>query len=597
MAEQPNCVSGGSESLLDTAGAAIKHNTGRSKTKLSGSRKRGNTSDHPASNRKRSRKDSQVVDPTKEDLLEDNNLSLSDIHTSQSITKDSSATESVNWSTLDRSGSPSVGRSNNQVKNTSRGRGSRGRGSIGRGRKNNSIVDTAREKTPGLNLLESDSIAVSTRSRTTRSTSRINYIDQVRGGSKIDNRSATSRGGRGTGGGGNNTSSTSSKKQGNSNASRGARVKTSGRGKELNNGRSSRSSSVTSVDDLYTSSSQSATSVKPGRKPSSSSTSYTTTTSYTNNRSSSSTSSQSSTAWVQRSDSKSSETYNNRKKTSESKSSNGAIKKQYPVQQITNSSRRQRNGNNNNNNVTIAGGSVGVGAATAWEVNSDKNSSSHTRSKTTTGSCASSSRRSSRAGKVPLPGTTSTAAASSGGGGTAGMSSSSGTGHDASVSGAATAPGAASANGVPVPATTATAVKITKQLKLTGSASGGSGGPSGVTNSAADSESDDSEVGRLQALLEARGLPPHLFGALGPRMQTLFIVAWEPVHKIYIASKAQQLLQGLQATGDEGQQLQAVIEMCQMLVMGNEDTLAGFPVKQVVPALITLLGMEHNFDM
>lgn len=44
------------------------------------------------------------------------------------------------------------------------------------------------------------------------------------------------------------------------------------------------------------------------------------------------------------------------------------------------------------------------------------------------------------------------------------------------------------------------------------------GGPSGPN---ADSESDDSEVGRLQALLEARGLPPHLFGALGPRMQHL----------------------------------------------------------------------------
>lgn len=37
----------------------------------------------------------------------------------------------------------------------------------------------------------------------------------------------------------------------------------------------------------------------------------------------------------------------------------------------------------------------------------------------------------------------------------------------------------------------------------------------------ADSESDDSDVGRLQALLESRGLPPHLFGALGPRMQHL----------------------------------------------------------------------------
>ena len=66
---------------------------------------------------------------------------------------------------------------------------------------------------------------------------------------------------------------------------------------------------------------------------------------------------------------------------------------------------------------------------------------------------------------------------------------------------------------------------------------------------------------------------------------------------MYSGTKAQQLLQGLQASGDEGQQLQAVIEMCQMLVMGNEDTLSGFPVKQVVPALIMLLSMEHNFDM
>ncbi|CAL4073733.1 unnamed protein product, partial [Meganyctiphanes norvegica] len=37
--------------------------------------------------------------------------------------------------------------------------------------------------------------------------------------------------------------------------------------------------------------------------------------------------------------------------------------------------------------------------------------------------------------------------------------------------------------------------------------------------------------------------------------------------------------------------------MCQLLVMGNEDTLAGFPIKQVTPALINLLNMEHNFDM
>ncbi|XP_030915914.1 E3 ubiquitin-protein ligase TRIP12 isoform X1 [Geospiza fortis] len=116
-------------------------------------------------------------------------------------------------------------------------------------------------------------------------------------------------------------------------------------------------------------------------------------------------------------------------------------------------------------------------------------------------------------------------------------------------------------------------------------------GAIGMTTSG-ESESDDSEMGRLQALLEARGLPPHLFGPLGPRMSQLF-------HRTIgsgASSKAQQLLQGLQAT-DESQQLQAVIEMCQLLVMGNEETLGGFPVKSVVPALITLLQMEHNFDI
>lgn len=114
------------------------------------------------------------------------------------------------------------------------------------------------------------------------------------------------------------------------------------------------------------------------------------------------------------------------------------------------------------------------------------------------------------------------------------------------------------------------------------------------TSSAAqpDSESDDNEVGRLQALLEARGLPPHLFGALGPRMHHIL----NRTIGTNCSTKAQNLLVGLQSA-DESQQLQSAIEMCQILVMGNEDTLSGFPIKQVVPALITLLRMEHNFDI
>ncbi|KAL8586262.1 hypothetical protein ACOMHN_003777 [Nucella lapillus] len=109
----------------------------------------------------------------------------------------------------------------------------------------------------------------------------------------------------------------------------------------------------------------------------------------------------------------------------------------------------------------------------------------------------------------------------------------------------------------------------------------------------ADNDSDESDMGRLQALLESRGLPSHLFGALGPRMHQL-------LHRTMsggTTSKVQQLLQGLQASGNETQQLSAAMEMCQLLVMGTEDSLVGFPIKQVVPALITLLQMEHNFDI
>nr|XP_026484610.1 E3 ubiquitin-protein ligase TRIP12 isoform X1 [Vanessa tameamea]XP_026484611.1 E3 ubiquitin-protein ligase TRIP12 isoform X1 [Vanessa tameamea] len=122
----------------------------------------------------------------------------------------------------------------------------------------------------------------------------------------------------------------------------------------------------------------------------------------------------------------------------------------------------------------------------------------------------------------------------------------------------------------------------------------GAAAAAGGSAAAEESSSEEGEVGRLQALLEARGLPPHLLGALGPRMQHLL---HRTVTANSAASKAAQLLAGLQATGDEGQQLQAVIEMCQLLVMGNEDTLAGFPVRQVVPALVNLLAAEHNFDM
>ncbi|XP_042213589.1 E3 ubiquitin-protein ligase TRIP12-like isoform X2 [Homarus americanus] len=241
------------------------------------------------------------------------------------------------------------------------------------------------------------------------------------------------------------------------------------------------------------------------------------------------------------------------------------------------------------------------------------------RSKTNnTGSCASSSQHSSRGcGKVSF-GSSGSGMSGSHGGHEGSSTSSSGPPQSSPHGACSTTgtPGTSSLTGVPPATTTASAAlhaapstSTTSGLLPTaslatlgaiggGSSSGASGGGlagsiGGLMGAPTDSESEENEMGRLETLLASRGLPPSLFGALGPRMQHI-------LHRSVsssINSKAQQLLVGLQANGEESEQLQAVIEMCQLLVMGNEDTLAGFPTKQVTPALINLLNMEHNFDM
>ncbi len=61
----------------------------------------------------------------------------------------------------------------------------------------------------------------------------------------------------------------------------------------------------------------------------------------------------------------------------------------------------------------------------------------------------------------------------------------------------------------------------------------------------------------------------------------------------HVDSRAQQLLTGIESAEDEGLQLQSCIEMGQLLVMGNEETLSGFPVKQAVPALVSRGSVWH----
>jgi len=57
------------------------------------------------------------------------------------------------------------------------------------------------------------------------------------------------------------------------------------------------------------------------------------------------------------------------------------------------------------------------------------------------------------------------------------------------------------------------------------------------------------------------------------------------------------LFSDLENNADESVQLQTSIEKCQILVMSNEDTLADFPIRHAIPALVYLHLVHTNFDM
>lgn len=61
-------------------------------------------------------------------------------------------------------------------------------------------------------------------------------------------------------------------------------------------------------------------------------------------------------------------------------------------------------------------------------------------------------------------------------------------------------------------------------------------------------------------------------------------------------SKLKNLLQGLKSD-NESQQLESLMELCDHLSMGTEESLAGFSIDSFVPAIVNLLNMEHNPDM
>ncbi len=111
--------------------------------------------------------------------------------------------------------------------------------------------------------------------------------------------------------------------------------------------------------------------------------------------------------------------------------------------------------------------------------------------------------------------------------------------------------------------------------------------------SESESDNDNSDFSRLTDILQARGLPTHIVNAFGSKVQQFL----SRTISNGLPSRSQQLIQSLQQP-DESLKLTALSEMCQLLVMGNEDTLIGFPIKQAVPLLIQCMNTDtENFDL
>jgi len=114
-----------------------------------------------------------------------------------------------------------------------------------------------------------------------------------------------------------------------------------------------------------------------------------------------------------------------------------------------------------------------------------------------------------------------------------------------------------------------------------------------------DDDSDGGGVGILHHnLTSASSALQGLLRKLGAGLDDLL-----PSSAMVSGSSSQQsgrlkkMLSGLRADGKDGKQVEALTQLCEMLSIGTEDSLATFPVDSFVPVLVGLLNHESNPDI
>ncbi|XP_065865567.1 E3 ubiquitin-protein ligase UPL3 [Euphorbia lathyris] len=121
-------------------------------------------------------------------------------------------------------------------------------------------------------------------------------------------------------------------------------------------------------------------------------------------------------------------------------------------------------------------------------------------------------------------------------------------------------------------------------------------------NNPNDDDDNDSEGGGIgtfhQNLTSASSALQGLLRKLGAGLDDLLPSSGLPsASSSHQSGRLKKILSGLRADGEEGKQVEALTQLCEMLSIGTEESLSTFSVDSFVPVLVGLLNHESNPDI
>ncbi|KAK4764814.1 hypothetical protein SAY86_025904 [Trapa natans] len=115
-----------------------------------------------------------------------------------------------------------------------------------------------------------------------------------------------------------------------------------------------------------------------------------------------------------------------------------------------------------------------------------------------------------------------------------------------------------------------------------------------------EDDDNDSEAGfgiMNHNLTTASSALQGLLRKLGAGLDDLLPATMGSASSSHQSGRLKKILSGLRADGEEGKQIEALTQLCEILSIGTEDSLSTFSVDSFVPVLVGLLNHESNPDI